>query len=75
MVAGRGADEEKDHAQEDQHVDLRASGVDADYLLETFLENTPDHMYIKDVDGRFTQLSASLGTLDGPRRPASARWA
>jgi len=56
---------------EDQHVDLRASGVDADYLLETFLENTPDHMYIKDLAGRFTQLSASLGRwmgLDDPQR-------
>ena len=45
--------------------------IDAEYLLETFLENTPDHMYIKDLDGRFTQLSASLGRwmgLDDPQR-------
>ncbi len=40
-------------------------------MLETFLENTPDHMYIKDLDGRFTQISASLGRwmgLDDPQR-------
>jgi diguanylate cyclase (GGDEF)-like protein/PAS domain S-box-containing protein len=46
--------------------------VDADYLLETFLANTPDHMYIKDVDGRFTQLSASLARWMGVERPEDA---
>jgi diguanylate cyclase (GGDEF)-like protein/PAS domain S-box-containing protein len=46
--------------------------VDADYLLETFLANTPDHMYIKDVEGRFTQLSASLGRWMGLDDPADA---
>ena len=39
--------------------------VDADYLLDTFLENTPDHMYIKDADGRFTRVSASLARWMG----------
>lgn len=34
--------------------------MDAAYLLETFLENTPDHVYFKDLDGRFTRISASL---------------
>ena len=29
-------------------------------LLQTFLDNTPDHVYFKDVDGRFTRLSRSL---------------
>jgi diguanylate cyclase (GGDEF)-like protein/PAS domain S-box-containing protein len=56
---------------DDQPVDFPGTGIDAEYLLETFLENTPDHMYIKDVDGRFTQVSASLGRwmgLDDPRR-------
>ena len=34
--------------------------MDAGYLLETFLENTPDHVYFKDTEGRFTRISASL---------------
>jgi len=34
--------------------------MDAGYLLETFLENTPDHVYFKDMEGRFTRVSASL---------------
>ena len=37
-----------------------AAEMDAGYLLETFLENTPDHVYFKDIEGRFTRLSASL---------------
>ena len=43
--------------------------VDAEYLLETFLENTPDHMYMKDVEGRFTRLSASLARWMGVDDP------
>ena len=34
--------------------------MDAGYLLETFLENTPDHVYFKDLEGRFTRISVSL---------------
>jgi len=34
--------------------------MDAAYLLETFLENTPDHVYFKDIEGRFTRISESL---------------
>ena len=34
--------------------------LDPAYLLETFLENTPDHVYFKDTDGRFTKMSAAL---------------
>ncbi|MDQ5833003.1 MAG: diguanylate cyclase [Actinomycetota bacterium] len=34
--------------------------MDAGYLLETFLENTPDHVYFKDLEGRFTRISMSL---------------
>jgi diguanylate cyclase (GGDEF)-like protein/PAS domain S-box-containing protein len=45
---------------DDQPVAFPGTGIDAEFLLETFLENTPDHMYIKDLEGRFTQLSASL---------------
>jgi diguanylate cyclase (GGDEF)-like protein/PAS domain S-box-containing protein len=33
---------------------------DAGHLLQTFLENTPDHVYFKDTEGRFTRLSRSL---------------
>jgi diguanylate cyclase (GGDEF)-like protein/PAS domain S-box-containing protein len=70
MVLTRGAD--ASCAMSDDHpVDLPGTGVDADYLLETFLENTPDHLYIKDLDGRFTQVSASLARwmgLDDPQR-------
>jgi diguanylate cyclase (GGDEF)-like protein/PAS domain S-box-containing protein len=51
--------------ERDQHADAPNMDVDADHLLETFLENTPDHMYIKDVDGRFTRLSASLARWMG----------
>ncbi len=43
--------------------------VDAEYLLATFLENTPDHMYMKDVDGRFTRLSGSLVRWMGAKHP------
>ena len=34
-------------------------------LLETFLENTPDHVYFKDMDGRFTLISAALARWFG----------
>ena len=65
--------------KDDRQFDGSATRVEAGYdesdLLETFLENTPDHVYFKDLDGRFTQISASLGALDGPRRPADARSA
>ena len=47
-------------------IDDPALAVDAEYLLETFLENTPDHMYIKDVDGRFTRAECVTRAMDGP---------
>jgi diguanylate cyclase (GGDEF)-like protein/PAS domain S-box-containing protein len=37
-----------------------ASRVDEPYLLATFLANTPDHVYFKDADSRFTRISRSL---------------
>ncbi len=37
-----------------------ADKIDARYLLETFLANTPDHVYFKDADSRFTAISRSL---------------
>jgi diguanylate cyclase (GGDEF)-like protein/PAS domain S-box-containing protein len=39
--------------------------MDAGDLLETFLENTPDHVYFKDMDGRFTLISAALARWFG----------
>ena len=66
MVPARGVDVSLDMSD-----DQPATELDAEYMLETFLENTPDHMYIKDLDGRFTQISASLGRwmgLDDPQR-------
>jgi diguanylate cyclase (GGDEF)-like protein/PAS domain S-box-containing protein len=54
---------ERDPADHD--VEPPVLEVDAEYLLETFLENTPDHMYMKDADGRFTRLSASLARWMG----------
>jgi diguanylate cyclase (GGDEF)-like protein/PAS domain S-box-containing protein len=36
------------------------SYMDPGYLLETFLETTPDHVYFKDMDGRFTLISGAL---------------
>ena len=55
--------------EDEPHVDPAAADVDADYLLETFLENTPDHMYIKDTEGRFTRVSASLARWMGQGDP------
>lgn len=46
---------------QDDALDRGAHGpVDEGQLLQTYLENTPDHVYFKDVDGRFTRLSRSL---------------
>jgi diguanylate cyclase (GGDEF)-like protein/PAS domain S-box-containing protein len=56
-------------AEHDQRVDVPVAEIDAEYLLETFLENTPDHMYMKDVDGRFTRLSGSLARWMGRDDP------
>ncbi|MEA2245993.1 MAG: hypothetical protein QOH46_522 [Solirubrobacteraceae bacterium] len=69
MVGVRRADGYRDMS-DDPPVNFATAGIDAEYLLETFLENTPDHMYIKDMEGRFTQVSASLARwmgLDDPQ--------
>jgi diguanylate cyclase (GGDEF)-like protein/PAS domain S-box-containing protein len=68
MVAASGADGTM-MPQDDQIGDVPATDVDADYLLETFLANTPDHMYMKDVEGRFTRVSASLARWMGHDDP------
>ena len=57
--------------EDEPHVDPAAADVDAEYLLETFLENTPDHMYIKDLDGPVHPRQRLARALDGPRRPAA----
>ncbi len=60
-----------DPVRQEPYIAAPSGDLDADYLLETFLENTPDHMYIKDVDGRFTRLSASLARWMGHDDPGA----
>lgn len=36
------------------------AAIDDRYLLQTFLATTPDHVYFKDAESRFTQISLSL---------------
>jgi len=53
-------------ARQDRPLDGReAQLVDESHLLQTFLENTPDHVYFKDTEGRFTRLSRSLACWIG----------
>jgi diguanylate cyclase (GGDEF)-like protein/PAS domain S-box-containing protein len=39
--------------------------VDDRYLLDAFLENTPDHVYFKDHESRFIRISRALATWLG----------
>ena len=39
--------------------------IDDGYLLETFLTATPDHVYFKDTESRFTRVSASFARWVG----------
>jgi diguanylate cyclase (GGDEF)-like protein/PAS domain S-box-containing protein len=39
--------------------------IDEGDLLRTFLETTPDHVYFKDLDGRFTRVSVSFARWIG----------
>ena len=41
-------------------VDRIPTALDEGHLLQTFLDTTPDHVYFKDTEGRFTRLSRSL---------------
>jgi diguanylate cyclase (GGDEF)-like protein/PAS domain S-box-containing protein len=42
------------------------------YLLDTFLENTTDHVYFKDAEGRFLRVSRALAAWLGVGDPADA---
>jgi len=46
--------------------------LDEGHLLQTFLENTPDHVYFKDLESRFTRLSRSLARWMGLEHPDEA---
>lgn len=39
--------------------------IDDRHLLETFLTATPDHVYFKDMESRFTRISASMARWVG----------
>jgi diguanylate cyclase (GGDEF)-like protein/PAS domain S-box-containing protein len=39
---------------------IARDAIEDRYLLETFLSATPDHVYFKDTESRFTRISASL---------------
>ncbi len=41
-------------------------------LLEGVIDNTPDHIYIKDADSRFTMISKALSDSFGLRDPSQA---
>lgn len=55
----------KDDWQFDGSANRVEAGYDESDLLRTFLEHTPDHVYFKDAEGRFTKLSASLARWIG----------
>jgi len=46
--------------------------LDDRHLLDTFLENTPDHVYFKDEQGRFLRVSRALAAWFGLEDPADA---
>ena len=43
-----------------------------EYLLDALLESTPDHIYFKDLDSRFIQISRSLSQWMGLSHPTEA---
>jgi diguanylate cyclase (GGDEF)-like protein/PAS domain S-box-containing protein len=46
--------------------------IDDRYLLDTLLENTPDHIYFKDSESRFLRISDALGSWLGLSEPTEA---
>jgi diguanylate cyclase (GGDEF)-like protein/PAS domain S-box-containing protein len=46
--------------------------IDDRYLLDAFLENTPDHVYFKDHESRFIRISRALATWMGLADPLEA---
>jgi len=46
--------------------------LDDRYLLDTFLENTPDHVYFKDEQSRFIRVSCAMAAWFGLDDPADA---
>jgi PAS domain S-box-containing protein len=46
--------------------------IDDRYLLDTFLEQTPDHVYFKDAASRFIRISSALAQWLGLDDPAQA---
>jgi diguanylate cyclase (GGDEF)-like protein/PAS domain S-box-containing protein len=46
------------------------ASVDDRYLLETFLQTTPDHVYFKDTESRFTRVSLALARWMGLQNAA-----
>lgn len=42
------------------------------YLLKTFIDNTPDHIYFKDADSRFIRVNKSVASWFGLSDPAEA---
>ena len=45
--------------------------IDDHYLLDTFLEHTPDSVYFKDDKSRFIRISRALATRLGLEHPST----
>ncbi len=52
------------------HLNLEQSRIGG--RLAALMENLPDHIYFKDLDGRFTMISTSLATAFGLHDPSEA---
>ena len=48
-----------------QHVEAEQVLVEQRALLDALMDNTPDHIYYKDADSRFTMISRALATSFG----------
>ena len=46
--------------------------MDDRYLLDTFMEHTPDHVYFKDDKSRFIRVSRALALSFGLDNPSDA---